>query len=94
MTQKATGANDAGHITANASTTLKSGPCVLLAVTVNSKGSGNTATVYDSKTGSGKVLAVIDTTQPGTFAYNAQLDNGLTIVTAGGTAADITVSYT
>ncbi len=94
MSAKATGANDTGHISTNTTTTLKSGPCVLLAVTINSKGAGNTATVFDSKTGSGKTVAVIDTTQPGTFHYNAQLDNGLTIVTANGTAADITVSYT
>ena len=40
MTQKKTGANDAGHIASNGTTTLKSGRGVLQCVTINSKGGG------------------------------------------------------
>ena len=57
MTQKKTGANDAGHIASNGTTTLKSGRGMLQCVTINSKGGGgNTATIYDSTTASGIVV--------------------------------------
>jgi hypothetical protein len=95
MTQKKTGANDAGHIASNGTTTLKSGRGMLQCVTINSKGGGgNTATIYDSTTGSGAVLAVVDTSQVQTLTYCIQFNNGLTIVTAGGTPPDLTVGYT
>ena len=41
----------------------------------------------------GAVLAVIDTGQVQTLTYCTQFNTGLTIVTAGGTPPDLTVSY-
>ena len=81
------------HITTNTTTTCRSGMGMLLFVSINIKGTGgNTATLYDSLTGSGTVIAVIDTTSAmGSILYEVLLQNGLTIVTANGVAADLTV---
>lgn len=83
------------NITANGSTTVKSGTGVLHALYINSKGlEGNTATVYDSTTGSGTKIGTIDTTSlQGAFLQNITFVTGLTIVTANGVPADITVAY-
>jgi hypothetical protein len=83
------------HISTNATTTVVSGTGILHTITINTKGaSANTATVYDSTTASGTVLAVIDTTaNVGTLIYNAPYANGITIVTATGTAGDLTVTF-
>ena len=84
------------HISTNTTTTVKSGSGILRSVTVNTKGAtANTATVYDNTAGSGAVIAVIDTTASlGTLRYDVVFSTGLTVVTASGTAADLTVSYT
>lgn len=79
----------------NATTTIKSGAGVLKRVTVNTIGSAsNTCTIYDNTAGSGTIIAVIDPTQAQrTFEYDLVFSTGLTIVTATGTAADLTVVY-
>jgi hypothetical protein len=85
-----------GNINSNATTTLKSGAGVLHTITINKIGAtANTATVYDNTAGSGTVIAVIDTTIAAapTRIFDAAFGTGLTIVTATGTAADITVTY-
>ena len=82
------------HISANTTTTAKSGAGTLHTIVINTKGITNTATVYDNTAGSGTILAVIDTTLSTTaFVYDVAFATGLTIVTAGGTPADLTVSY-
>lgn len=83
------------NITTNTTTTVKSLPGVLGGITINTKGSaGNTATVFDSTTGSGTKIATIDTTSAqGTLMYDVLFINGLTIVTANGGAADLTVEW-
>lgn len=87
--------NAYNNITTNATTVVKSGKGVLRTITINTKGAtANTATVYDNTAGSGTKIATIDTTSgPATFRYDVAFGTGLTIVTAAGTAADITVSY-
>lgn len=84
------------HITTNATTAVKTGPGLLGIITINTKGAtANTATVYDSLAGSGTVIAVLDTTVAAqSFFYNVVCNIGITVVTATGTAADITVSWT
>ena len=81
------------HINTNTTTTIPS--VVLLgSVTVNIVGSGgNTATLYNGTT-SNDVIAVIDTTKAlGTFLYDVFIMNSLvTVVTAGGTPADLTIA--
>lgn len=83
------------HITTNATTTVKTGQGMLHSITINTKGaSANVATVYDNTAGSGTVLAVIDTTSGvQTLFYDVVFQTGLTVVTATGTAADLTVAY-
>lgn len=83
------------HIASNSTTTVKSGAGVLKRVTVNTIGSAsNTCTIYDNTAGSGTIIAVIDPTQAQrTFEYDLVFSTGLTIVTATGTAADLTVVY-
>lgn len=84
------------HITTNTTTTVKSGAGVLRRIVINTKGStSNTLTIYDNTTGSGTVIGVIDTVNgaSGHFEYGVNFSTGLTIVTANGTAADVTVIY-
>jgi hypothetical protein len=83
------------HISSNTTTLVKSGAGILHTVTISTKGaSANTATIYDSLTGTGTVIGVIDTTSnTATVLYDIGFYTGLTIVTATGTSADLTVSY-
>jgi hypothetical protein len=83
------------HISTNATTVVKSGAGVVHSITINTKGaSANIATVYDNTAGSGTVIAIIDTTgNVGTIILDVGFYTGLTVVTATGTSADITVSY-
>lgn len=85
----------AAHISTNTTTTIRTGEGLLGMVTINTKGaSANVATIYDNTAGSGTVLAVIDTTAgPQSLFYCVKYTVGLTVVTATGTAADLTVSY-
>lgn len=82
------------HIATNATTTSKSGAGVLHSITVNTKGITNTLTCYDNTAASGTVIAILDTTlTQDTLVYDLYFATGLTCVTAGGTAADITVTW-
>lgn len=82
------------HISTNTTTIVKSGSGILNSITINTAGAAlNTATVYDNTAGSGTIIAIIDTTSKVSLQYNIAFTTGLTIVTATGTAADITVSY-
>lgn len=82
------------HISTNTTTTIKSGAGFLHSLVINTRGLTNTATIYDNTAGSGTVVAAIDTTLSTTaFVYDIAFSTGLTIVTAGGTAADLTISY-
>lgn len=83
------------NINSNATTVVKSSGGVLRAITINKKGaSANTATLYDNTAASGTVIGVIDTTAGvATLQYDLAFRTGLTVVTATGTAADLTVSY-
>lgn len=82
------------HIATNTTTTCKSGAGAWTSLCINTKGaSANVATVYDSLTGSGTVLAVIDTTTPWCGPRGYSVATGITVVTATGTAADLTLGY-
>lgn len=91
-TSNACKAND---ISTNTTTTVKSGAGFLHTLTINTKGaSSNVLTVYDNTAGSGTKIATIDTTTGvTTLTFDVGFATGLTIVTATGTAADVTVSY-
>lgn len=82
------------HSVTNATTTLKTGVGVLRAICVNTKGATSTVNVFDNTAGSGTLIATMDTTAGvGCSTFNAAFVTGLTVVTAGGTPADITVLY-
>ncbi len=73
------------HITTANTYNLKYGPGILHKVTLNNPG-GTTITVYDSTTGTGTVLAVINTpaqANPVTLSYDFQFSTGLTVVSTG-----------
>lgn len=89
-------ASSYAHLNSTGTTTIKSGAGILRRVVVNTNGSGsNTFTIYDNTSGSGTVIAAIDTVNgvSGHFEYNVAFSTGLTVVDATGTSADITVIY-
>lgn len=84
------------HLNANGTTTVKSGAGVLRRIVINTKGStANTLTIYDNTAATGAVIGVVDTVNAagGAFDYELDFTTGLTVVLAGGTAADITIIY-
>lgn len=75
----------AGRITSAATTTFKQGPGILHRITLNNP-SGTLITVYDSLTGSGSTIAVINTpvqANPVTLEYGVEFSNGMTVVSTG-----------
>ena len=89
-------ASSYAHLNSTGTTTIKSGAGILRRVVINTKGGAfNTFTVYDNTSGSGTVIAAIDTANgvSGYFEYNVAFSTGLTVVDAIGTSADITVIY-
>lgn len=83
------------NITTATTTTVKSGAGTLHAVIVNTKGTvASTTTIYDNTAGSGTVIGIIDSlTLSGTFQFDINFATGLTLVTTGTVAPNITVSY-
>jgi len=89
-------ASSYAHLNSTGTTTIKSGAGILRRVVINTRGSiANTLTIYDNTSGSGTVIAAIDTVNgvSGHFEYNVAFSTGLTVVDASGTSADITVIY-
>ena len=97
MSAAATGGYSMSNITTATTTTVKSGAGTLHGINVNTLGTiASTAVVYDNTAASGTKIATIDTLTAGNVGWN-QYDvafaTGLTIVTTGTSAPDITVSY-
>ena len=87
--------NSFSNINTNTTSTVKSGAGVLKRIVVNKIGtSSNTCTIYDNTTATGTIIGTIDPVHTQmVFEYDLAFSIGLTIVTANGTAADITVIY-
>jgi len=83
------------NITTATTTTVKSGAGILRGVTINTKGTiASAVTIYDSLSGSGTKIGTIDSLNlAGQFEYDIAFSTGLTIVTTGTVAPDITVAY-
>lgn len=83
------------NITTSTTTTIKSGGGVIHGVTINSKGTiASTVTIYDNTAASGTKIATIDSLNlSGSFFYDAGFSTGLTVVTTGTLAPDITVLW-
>lgn len=90
-----TGAYTYSHISTAATTVVKGSAGTLHAISVNSKGTvASTITVYDNTAGSGTVIGVIDSLNLyGIFILDVAFATGLTLVTTGTVAPDLTVSY-
>lgn len=87
--------NTYAHISTATTTVVKSGAGTLRSICVNTKGTvASTVTVYDNTAGSGTKIAVIDSLSAlGTYIYDVAFSTGLTVVSTGTVAPDITVSY-
>jgi len=87
--------NNYANINTNTTTTVKSGAGVLKRIVVNIAGaSSNTCTIYDNTSGTGTIIGTIDPVHTQiVFEYDVVFNTGLTIVTATGTAADLTIVY-
>jgi len=84
------------YITTNATTAVLSGAGVLHTICINDAGAtGNTATVYNADNAAANAFALIDTVELNgrCLLYDVAVTNGITVVTATGTAANLTVSY-
>ncbi len=81
------------HMAAAATKVIHSRSAVLGSVIINTKAASAVVTVYDSSSGSGNIIAIIDasveTGNPREF--NVTCPAGLTVVMAGGNA-DITIT--
>lgn len=87
--------NNYKNINTNTTTVVKSGPGVLKRIVVNKDGNtSNTCTIYDNTSGTGTIIGTIDPVNAQiVFEYDVVFNTGLTIVTATGTAADLTIVY-
>ena len=87
--------NSFSNINTNTTSTVKSGAGVLKRIVVNKVGALlNTCTIYDNTTATGTIIGTIDPVHTQiVFEYDVVFNTGLTIVTATGTAADLTIVY-
>ena len=81
------------NITTNATTVVKSGAGFVHTVCVLTAGATDTATIYNNTAGSGTTIGTLDTALTGCFQIDAIFTIGLTIVTAGTTPGNLSVSY-
>lgn len=83
------------NISTDATTVVKSGAGTFHLACVNTLGTvSSTTTFYDNTAGSGTVIAIINTlTLSGSFIYDIAFSTGLTVVTTGSVAPNITVAY-
>lgn len=89
-----TGGYSFSNISTNTTTTVKSGAGTLHSIVINTLGTADTITVYDNTAGSGTKIATINAAlSQSTLIYDVAFATGLTLVTAGTTAPDITVTY-
>lgn len=87
--------NNFCHISTATTTVCKSGAGALHTLSVNNLGTvASVTTVYNNTAGSGAVIAVINTLAGQTsYVYDVTFTIGLTVVTTGTVAPDITISY-
>lgn len=85
------------HINTLSTTLVKRDPGTLQRIIINAPGtSSNVLTIYDNVVGSGKVIAAINVsgnTAASFLDYNLPFFIGLTVVSATGASADITIIY-
>lgn len=83
--------NDYAYISTATTTQVYTGPCVLVAITVNTTAAG-AISIIDNTSGSTVNVGILKASvAEGTYYYNLAFKNGIRIITAG--ASDITVAY-
>lgn len=87
------GGNAFTNISTNTNTVVKASPGVVNRLTINTAGSGSTATIYDNTACSGTVIGTYSTTAQGSVEINATASTGICVTTAGAGAANVTVTY-
>ncbi len=85
--------NSYSNITTATTTSAKSGAGVLVRVIVNTVGAGSTLTIYDNTAASGTKIATMTTAIQCSQEFNVAFATGLTVVSASGSPADITLVY-
>lgn len=83
------------HISTATTTVVKSGAGVLHIINIGQLGTiASTVTIYDNTAGNGTVIGVLNSlTLSGAFGYDVAFATGLTLVTTGSSAPDLTVSF-
>lgn len=82
------------NITTATTTVVKSGAGVFKGIAINSIGTTVTITIYDNTAASGTKIATISGVLPlQRINFGVKFSTGLTIVTTGVAAADMTVMY-
>lgn len=82
------------NIKTNTTTVVKTGAGLLHWVTINNAGTAETITIYDNTAASGTLISTHTAPAQGAiYEYDIAFTNGLTIVTAGTTPGDYTISY-
>lgn len=82
------------NITTNTTTTVKSGAGTLKRITFNTPGTLSQLVIYNNTSASGTKIGTVNTTLgQQTLDYDVSFSTGLTIVTTGTLAADVTVVF-
>ncbi len=81
------------NIPTSTTTVVKTGSGFLHSIIINTIGTTSTVTVYDNTAASGTKIATLSSVVQNFMLYDCKFTTGLTIVTAGGAPADITVVY-
>jgi len=85
------------HINTLSTNVIKLGPGTMQRMCINTPGTASNAiTIYDNTAGSGKVIASFVASAQSSaveFDYNVPFFTGLTVVSATGTSADVTIVY-
>jgi hypothetical protein len=81
------------NLATNASTLIYTGPGYVASLNVNTAGTTSTIKIYDGTDNTGILLGTWSTTAQGSFPINLPFVTGLFVITAGGAAADLTISY-
>lgn len=81
------------NVTSNTTSNVKSGVGVLHRLVVGTVGTTSNVILYDNTSASAPIIATIATTTAGSYELNIGFNTGLTAVTAGAGAADVTFVF-
>lgn len=85
--------NAYNNITTATTTLVKGASGLVAAICVNTVGTTSTLVLWDSLTASGNKVGTWTTTAVGCYPIDAVMRTGITVVTTGSPAADITIYF-